>query len=429
LPPPRPRFNSPFAEEQDGRQWLNWIRIHSKQRLLLACNVLMTQSAVYLSHYNNLARLSWQDLHLPASTALWDASSSLDWRTLLLHEPETCSVTDTLASLQTVQYFSFDNFQSSVLVTAHTTLQPGTTITAQALTYSISHTASSQLHLHAALLSSVAPLKALMAVAGESWTPAGGRLATHARSAAVELGHMKSTLRSWVDRGFMAADASAPSSRRGSLVRDLPTSDNAVHRAVHHALTIIRLAAQMEEEGRMLPFAGEMPLFAASLVLWAVGYEALRRGVATAQFVPPPTTSNASAESATARHAVVMFLGVVDAGLPARLWSSPTDVNAAFSWRSGVDAIMHWARSKIGGATGLSTTSGGTVGPNVVAAVGSSASAARPRSQSVPTLQSQSPSQTSFPGAPGQAQWGELAAGAVNVLRRVGSRGWAGLWF
>lgn len=412
-------MNSPYLEEQLSHQWVTWIRIQAKQRLLLACNMLMTKTVLYLTHHNNLSRLSWQDLRMPVSTALWDASDSSEWRTLLLHEPQISTVQDTLGSLHAVQYYPFDHFQSGVLIAGYATIRLANPTPPQIITYAISHAPASQLHLHAALLATMVPMRPLLAVAGESWTPAGGRLATHARTAAVELGHMKVSLRNWVNQAFAPSSTGNPSSRRGSLVQDPLADDNPVHRAVHCALTIVRLAVQLEGEGRTLPFAGEMPLFAASLVLWAVGFEAQRRGInpGYTNMTPPPSGT----ASSDAKQAVLMFLSSTDTGLKERLWSG--DVNATLQWRHGVESIMRWARTRIGGTLGVTTTSGGTMAESAAAA------AARPRSQSLPQLQSASPVQANFPQAQSQAQWGELAAGAVNVLRRVESRGWAGLWF
>ncbi|KAF2093670.1 hypothetical protein NA57DRAFT_81172 [Rhizodiscina lignyota] len=414
------RLASPYLDDQLNQQWNSWIRAHSKQRLLLACNILMTQTALYLTHHANTARLSWQDLHLPVSNPLWDSGNAAHWRALLPHEPHSTPVADTLATLHAVQYYPYDHFQSAILIAAHATLRPADPTTAQALTYAVSHAPATQLHLQATLMASCSPLRALLAVAGESWTPAGGRLATHARTAAVELGHMKSALRNWINQGFAFGGAGPTSAGRRTSVTSDPGSISApVHRAVQHALTVIRLAAQLEDEGRSLPFAGEMPLFAATLVLWAVGFEAMRRGV-NPQYgaMTPPLTTSSDTSTAAARQGVALFLANVDAGLTERLWNS-TDINGALQWRQGVDATMRWARLRIAGSNNAVAAA---------AAESAAAAAARPRSQSLPQLQSQTQSQMTVQGQ-SQAQWGELAAGAVNVLRRVESRGWAGMWF
>lgn len=380
----------------------------------------MAQTALYLTHHANTARLSWRDLHLPASTALWDASNAAHWRALIHNEPHCTPVVDTLATLHAVQYYPFDQFQSAVLISAHATLRPADPTTAQALTYAVSHEPATQLHLHATLMSSCSPLRALLAVAGESWTPAGGRLATHARTAAVELGHMKSALRNWVNQGFvLGASGSASASRRTSVTSDPSSVSAPVHRAVQHALTVIRVAAQLEDEGRSLPFAGEMPLFAATLVLWAAGFEALRRGPQYGAMTPPLTTSS-DTSTAAARQGVAIFLANADTGLADRLWNA-ADFNGAFQWRQGVDATMRWARLRIAGSSNAAAAQ--------AAAESAAAAAARPRSQSMPQLQSPTTQATVTLQAQSQAQWGELAAGAVNVLRRVESRGWAGMWF
>lgn len=405
---------SPFIDEQLSQQWIRWIYTHSKQRLFLACNAMMTQTVLYLTHDANAPQMPWHDLALPCSFTLWEASNAVQWRQLLVHETYPVSIADTLTRLGSMQYHVFDRFQSAVLITAQATAHPMNPATSQALTLAVPEVPEIQVHLHAMLMSQSVPLRALLSVAGESWTPAGGRLATHARAAADILGHMKSALRKWVSQGFASGAGASPSaSRRSSLSQDF-NSDDAAHRALQHALTIIRTAAKLEDEGRPLPFAGEMPLFAATLVIWAIGFEAMQRAGVNPQYsaMTPPASGASDLTSGGVRHGVAAFVHATDTGLLGRLWAG-CDLGTALLWRQGADAVMRWTRLRIGGLP--------TAAPSAIVGT-SAAAAARPRSQSLPQLQSQTAPQTHFALQARESQLSELAAGAVNVLRRLESR-------
>ncbi|MBE7180476.1 MAG: hypothetical protein INR71_04555, partial [Terriglobus roseus] len=313
-------------DDQLSQQWIHWVYTHSKQRLLLACNVLLAQTIQYLTHEPNTPILPWHDLILPCSTTLWEASNAAQWRALLTHEPLTVSIADTLKNLATPHFhYIIDRFQSIILMIAHATSNSASPATSQALRHALPEAPEVQIHLHATLMSLSAPLRALLAVAGESWTPAGARLATHARAAADVLGHMKQTLRTWVSAGFApGAGASSAYDVYG---------ESSAHRAVQHALAIVRLAAKLEDEQRPLPFAGEMPLYEATLVLWAVGFEATRRTVIPQYGTMTPPASGASdITTGGARGGVVALIHLADSGLLGRVWGGG-DVNAAVEWR------------------------------------------------------------------------------------------------
>lgn len=360
---------------------------------------------------------TWQDLALPCSIRLWNASTAAEWQSFLAVEDHAYTISDTMNNLQNFPIHGLDQFQSVILTTAYATSQSGNIASEQILQHMIPDTAEVQLHFHASLLSKLVPLRALLAVAGESWTPAGGRLATHARVAADLLGRMKTTLRTWVNQGLSAPSLHA--SRRSSLARE-PFTDNATHRAVQHALSILQIGAQLEQQQSPLPFGGEIPLYVATLVLWAVGHQAMHRSLNPHYgTMTPPASGSSDFTSAGARSGLVAFVNAAETGLFDRLCSG-NDMNVALQWRQGVDAVMRWTRLRVGGFTPIVPSNAGLVPES------SSSAAARPRSQSMPQIQSQPQQQTHFPQ---QAQLGELNAGVINVLRRLEARGWAGAWF
>lgn len=422
------------VDDQLSLQWAQWTITHGKQRLLVACGVLMMQTAIFLRTDASLPQLAWQDLPLPCSVSLWDAPTATQWQSLLTVEMPSYTIGEAINNLLNMPALCLDQFQCVIVSTAYTTRQHPDPTILDALHLAVPSDLSVQLLLRANLLAQDVPMRALLAVAGESWTPSGGRLAMHARVAADILGHMKLSLRKWVSQASAPLSHQiAPTSQPCAAVQQT-IPENATHVSVRHALMILRIACQLEEQDRPLPFTGEVAIYVATLVLWALGHDAMRRCL-TAQFtnITPPSSGSSDFTSTSARQGLLAFITAAESGLFSRVCSSELDADTALQWRQGVDAAMRWTRLRVGGFVSTppifvmgSSLEGGLTPESSVAAL------ARRRSHSMPpqshqSLHSQQPQQQRH--FPQQALLGELNAGFINVLRRLEARGWVGAWF
>jgi hypothetical protein len=247
----------------DDQDWNMWIELTSQQRLFQCCYLLECQQSILLARslQPSLIPGSEFDLTFPAHSSLWDANSPPEWKFAVqqcvnmpryIHEITTAATSPLNTGL-------FDIFQSSLIIAdrynlfnGHALLpsHPCSSNTFQSVYEPLLSCSPIIKHqLLTAKLVHATPVRSLLAVSGESWI-----LSEKVPSAAAMHGH-RSTLQSWVN--------------------GIRTSDNESQRpnvaaAVELAIGILQHAI-MSPTGRFrLEFGGEMGLYFAVMVIWAI---------------------------------------------------------------------------------------------------------------------------------------------------------------
>ncbi|KAH9878272.1 hypothetical protein J1614_003489 [Plenodomus biglobosus] len=236
-------------------QWQHWVELTSWQRLLQACYILESQQALLLAREpkSSLIQATGYDLPFPAALEVWDAESAYEWKSAIQQYPAVFwyiyEISSDLISRP------LDTFQSSILLAAyynrfdttapyalqpptldldgHLDSSPGTV--RQQLTWKLVH---------------VTPIRALLAIPGESW------IFSEKVSSIQAFGGLRRTLQTWVVQ-LWATD--------GILAHTAP-----VKTALQLSVAILE-AALGEQQNSMTPEVGtDLGIFFAALVLWSV---------------------------------------------------------------------------------------------------------------------------------------------------------------
>ncbi|QDS70775.1 hypothetical protein FKW77_004021 [Venturia effusa] len=382
----------PNTSENDIKeQWMEWINLHSMERLLTACYIFDAQQALLFARSTFTEADFGLDLHIPASVSLWEAPVHTRWANLLRGGAGLAPLVDVCQSLDSMTQTDShaeqrDSFQSALITAFHASSVLAQQQAAANGAYGLvaaSHPmfeVSNMALLEQALcpqadvliahntvrLAAHSPIRALLAVSGESWVFS-QRLASEALLADAEFETLKAQLRSWSE-----------TLRQPPL---WPTSTGArsdPHEAIRCALDIIRLALDMDP--RNLAFGGEMAVYYSSLVLWASTFRAVCKAKAAGlKFEDDDLTEFAASG---AEQDARSFVQMADADINSKTACDgipPTD--RVDRWWSGVGAVLTWSARVIGGAGSRSNSAG------------------------------------------------ELLEGAVVVLERLRRRGWSGDWF
>jgi hypothetical protein len=378
-----------MSEEAIRQQWMEWIRLHSLERLLTACYILEAQQALLLARPNSTHTSYGFELYIPASAALWEASVHTKWAQLI--RGVTAPLTDVYQSLDNMSHNDnhvtrYEPFQCALLTACHASSVVSQRQDADNRAYaavSASHPifeASNIALLEQFLcpqtnvlithnmvrLAAHSPTRALLAVSGESWVFS-QRLSSEALLAAAEFETLKTQLQSWSET--LQQPTLWPT---GTGMR------TDTHEALQRSLNIIRLALDMDS--RSLAFGAEMALYYSSLVLWASTFTAVCKAEAAGLKFEDDDTAEFAAPRAERDARYFIQLAEADINSPTICDGIPP-ADRVDRWRFGVGAVLTWSAWVIGG-TGM-------------------------RSSGV----------------------GELTEGAVGVLERLGRRGWVGDWF
>lgn len=242
-------------DDTTADQWSTWVERTSWQRLLQACYILASHQALLLAREPtpSLIQDTGYELPFPAPLALWDAETNSEWCCAIQQSPHWFQhVYEVIPALLTRP---LDTFQSSMVLAAHyNRFDAYTPYGAMPPAFDLSEhldpsPAVSRLHL-TAKLAHVTPLRALLAVAGESWVFS-DKVSVDAYA------EFKTTLRTWMAQ--------------------LWGSDEQTHgrfSPVGQALTISveMLTAAMEAQDGEAPELGtDVGVYFAALVVWAVG--------------------------------------------------------------------------------------------------------------------------------------------------------------
>ncbi|KAF2805067.1 uncharacterized protein BDZ99DRAFT_524790 [Mytilinidion resinicola] len=433
----------PISNEQPTYdRWCQWIELSSRQHLLLCSYILETQQTILLARpqqHSLLPHLSGDALPFPSSVQLWEAPSAVDWAISLHQQPQTPGyVYEVTSDIGVSTRFSpLDVFQSSLLLATHYNHFHNSTPYLQPPSYpSIDHLLDpsplTRHHLFTAQLLQHVPVRALLAVSGESWI-----LSEKVASIASFAGY-KATLRTWLN------DLWTP---EGPNVKPVRAALKVAINMLCHAMTAPAQTLCLEP-------GAEMGLYYAVLVLWAVALASTSRQTqaqnprhpqhrspsqsrrpsqgAVPPFSPPgygastnlaqnpsqlQQSNNPAHPSTTSFLPTVLASQARPSNTNSMLQSDITFTSLTFlnlasheldtlgispwprdlaQWQQGVGALLRWAKMRL--------RSGAIDGRDSVVSTG-------------PTSGSMSR---------GTDGLGELLDGVVSVLEKIMSRGWEG---
>ncbi|KAF1836544.1 hypothetical protein BDW02DRAFT_587351 [Decorospora gaudefroyi] len=232
--------------------WAQWIELATWQRLLLSCHVLESQQPLLLARESlpSLIQDTRFDLPFPGHTSLWDAATPTDWAfTAQQHSHVPAYVYEVTPESMSD---SFDMFQSSVILAAHYNRPENSTpylsspsvLNVEHLLHDSPVTMRVFLTLK---LVQVTPLRALLAVSGESWILS-EKINAQAFTAS------KTTLRTWLAQLWSTTEP------KGVPVKE----------ALKLSVEILQQALKDQRDAVPLEMGTDMGIFFAALVLWAI---------------------------------------------------------------------------------------------------------------------------------------------------------------
>jgi hypothetical protein len=219
------------------------------------------------------------ELRIPAQHALWDASTPAHWaQRVRAHATQPATVARLLDGVDAGASVACDSFQSALVLACHAaSTQSGERAAAHPaldparharLAAALAAHPSIQIMHGAARLVALAPFRALVATASESWFFS-RKLAGDAREAADEFRRLRRRLREWTD------DASAAAAGGAGPVGGAGPEPSTFLTAVGVALDVVRQAVAVPEPHLTLSFGPEMALHVAALTLWAATFAGL----------------------------------------------------------------------------------------------------------------------------------------------------------
>lgn len=251
-------------ENATYERWSQWIELCAQQRLLVCCYILEYQQAILLARnpQPSLINCSGHDLPLPTHSELWDATSPSDWAMAALQNPHQHTFVYEVSadSLQT-----FDTLQSSLVIAAYynhfnKTIPYLALPNYSAIEHLLDNSSITQHHLLVAKLLQVVPIRALLAISGESW------IFSEKVPSPQAFGSYRSTLRSWLNGLWSAGDGS----------QSRPAKD-----ALKLAVDIAQHAMTAPANALRLELGADMGLYYAALTIWAITVAAHSRVNAT----------------------------------------------------------------------------------------------------------------------------------------------------
>ncbi|KAJ4299425.1 hypothetical protein N0V90_004670 [Kalmusia sp. IMI 367209] len=240
-------------ENATYERWAQWIELSTQQRLLLCCYILEYQQAVLLARNPQQSSISCSgfNLPMPAHADLWDATSPTDWAVAAqTHSHQVAFVFQVSSDVMQ----PFDVFQSSVLIATHYNhfnnptpyLGPAPFV---AIDHLLDNSPVTKHQLLTAKLLQVIPVRALLAISGESWI-----LSEKVPSPQIFSSH-KATLRTWINALWISAsDESHIQPAKEALKLAIEISQ--------HAMTAPAHALRLE-------LGADMGLYFAALTIWA----------------------------------------------------------------------------------------------------------------------------------------------------------------
>ncbi|KAJ4308464.1 hypothetical protein N0V94_009343, partial [Neodidymelliopsis sp. IMI 364377] len=236
-------FASTHDDDAQAR-WTQWVRTSTKQHLLLSCYVLEYQRAALLVRNPEPSlRTRISDLPFPAHSSLWNATTASDWAVTARRFSDMPRVLSEVWSHSSTE--RYDAFQSSVLI-AFNYSQLGASRLDSRIEHLLQTSPTTQHQLMTAKLAQLVPMRALLAVSGESWI-----LDTKVNPPA-EFFTLKNTLQAWNNQLWSTLEE--------------PCS---THEALRISVGILQLSFT-NQDSFDLAMGDEMGLLLAALVVWGI---------------------------------------------------------------------------------------------------------------------------------------------------------------
>ncbi|KAH8712092.1 hypothetical protein GQ44DRAFT_776288 [Phaeosphaeriaceae sp. PMI808] len=235
--------------------WFRWIELSTWQRLLVSCYTLESQQAMLLARepIPSLFKEGGLDLPFPVHTFVWDAESLNDW--VIVAQQYLSSPHFVYEVTQESVITPCDSFQSAILVATHynsfnATLPYTNAPSIQDIDHIIDNSFITKQKLLTAKLLQVTPIRALLAVSGESW------ILSEKVPSQQAFTMMKTTLHTWVAQIW---SATATQSQKV-----------ASKEASRLSIEILQLALNEHCDPSTLNMGTDMGVYFAALVLWVV---------------------------------------------------------------------------------------------------------------------------------------------------------------
>ncbi|KAF9697703.1 hypothetical protein EKO04_004048 [Ascochyta lentis] len=238
---------APGPEDKVRDRWIQWAELSTRQHLLLSCYVLECQQFTLLARDREPSlEVPSHDLPFPAHRSLWDATSPRKWIVVAQQNPNSPT---TVSEASNSPYVGkYDPFQSTVLIAAHYAGFSGPAYPIDAdVEKALDGSPPTILQLRTAKLIQLVPIRALLAVSGETWV-FGTKVTSEPEFTALRV-----TLQTWIGQLWSCTAEEYLQ----------PTVE-----ALRHAVYILK---QPFESNRLLPWGlgSELSLFLAALVVWA----------------------------------------------------------------------------------------------------------------------------------------------------------------
>jgi len=233
---------------------MQWVERAVWQRLLTSCYVLESQQAMLLARVpqTSLYQQAGVDLPFPAHSLVWDAATLDDW--VVATQQHASSPKCVFEVTHAPVIVPCDPFQSSILIAVfYNWSEIASPYINAPVTEDIDHildpSFTTKQRLLTAKLLQVTPIRALLAVSGESW------ILFEKVPSQQAYNRFKTTLRTWVSQVWSSPeDASQPVASK---------------EAMRLAIQILHMALEEQPEGFELNMGSDMGVYFAALVLWA----------------------------------------------------------------------------------------------------------------------------------------------------------------
>ncbi|KAF1917592.1 hypothetical protein BDU57DRAFT_402821, partial [Ampelomyces quisqualis] len=245
----------PRHENVSLTHWIKWIELATWQHLLASCYILESQQATLLGREPSPSLFfdSGMELPFPTHSSVWDTATLAEWAIAAKQNssPPLYVYEVTPGSL----LLPCDTFQSSALLAAHyshvdTNLAYFNAPTVEEVDHILDDSFVTKQKLLTAKLLQVTPIRALLAVSGESW------ILSEKVASSQQFAVFKNTLRTW------ASQIWTPSTNSSQSV--------ASKDALKIAVDILQLVMGKQAQCCELNMGSDMGVYFASLVLWTI---------------------------------------------------------------------------------------------------------------------------------------------------------------
>ncbi|KAJ8116425.1 hypothetical protein OPT61_g2158 [Boeremia exigua] len=237
----------PSPEDNSKDRWAQWARLSARQHLLLSCFVLESQQYTLLGRLRESSLvISSNNLPFPVHESMWEAPTVSEWASAA--NSQSAVPITVREALQQQSGNRYDVFQSAVLIAAHHGQADGSLSGLNApFEQLLSQTSTTQLQLLTSKLARLLPIRALLAVSGESWV-----LGTKVTSQE-ECSELESALRLWTSQTWSP---------------NVDTGLNPTIEALRLSVATLKLYLE-SDRSLTLGLGNELGPFLAALVLWA----------------------------------------------------------------------------------------------------------------------------------------------------------------